>query len=40
VLDRDFGKWTLWVTREAMEGEHDEIEVSSGSALAQVIAGE
>ena len=40
VLDRDFGKWTLWVTREAMEEEHDEIEGSSGSALAQVIAGE
>jgi hypothetical protein len=27
-------------TREAMEGEHDEIEGSSGSALAEVVAGE
>lgn len=32
------GSW--WATRDAMEGEHDEIEGSDESALAQVIAAE
>jgi hypothetical protein len=40
VLDRDYGNWILWATRDAMEGEHDEIEGSGDSALAQVIAAE
>jgi hypothetical protein len=38
VLDRDFGKWTLWATRDAMEGEHEEIEGSDEGALAEVSA--
>lgn len=36
VLDRDYGKWSIWATRDAMEGEHDEIEGAGGSALAEV----
>ena len=40
VLDRDYGNWILWATRDAMEGEHDEIEGSDESALAQVIVAE
>jgi hypothetical protein len=40
VLDRDYGNWILWATRDAMEGEHDELAGSDESALAQVIAAE
>jgi hypothetical protein len=40
VLDRDYGKWMLWATRDAMEGEHEEIEGVGETSLAQVSAAE
>ena len=38
VLDRDYGIWILWATRDAMDSEHDETTGSNEIALAQVIA--
>jgi hypothetical protein len=38
VLDRDYGNWILWATRDSMDSEHDELAGSGESALAQVIA--